>query len=140
MALWDAIPELIGKVIDRVIPDPVQQAEAKFKVAQLAQNGELEQMRAETGLATAQIDVNKIEAASSSLFVSGWRPFIGWTCGAAFAYVSIIEPISRFIAQVIFKYVGTFPIVDTTITLQVLLGMLGLGIMRSFDKKNGVSK
>lgn len=141
MALFDlnAIPALIGKVIDRVIPDPVAAAEAKFKVATLAQNGELEQLHAETQLAVGQLEINKVEAASSSIFVAGWRPFIGWICGISLAYAGLIEPLSRFLAQVVFHYVGAFPIVDTTVTLQVLLGLLGLGVLRSVDKKNGVA-
>lgn len=133
----DAITNLVSKVIDRVIPDPVQAADAKLKVATLAQSGELAQLQAETQLAQGQIDVNKIEASSTNVFVSGWRPFVGWVCGASLAYAAILEPISRFLAQVIFHYVGTFPVVDTTITLQVLLGLLGLGAMRSYDKTKG---
>jgi hypothetical protein len=139
LAILDAIPALISKVIDRVIPDPVQQAEAKLKVAELAQNGELEQLHAEVQLATGQMDINKVEAASSSTFVSGWRPFIGWICGAALAYVGLVEPLARFIAQVAFHYNGAFPIIDTNLTMQVLLGMLGLGTLRTYEKKNGVA-
>jgi len=88
----------------------------------------------------AQIAVNTEEAKSSSLFVSGWRPFVGWVCGASLAYVSILDPMVRFVAKVIFGYGGTFPVIDTTITMQVLFGMLGIGAMRSFDKKQGTSK
>lgn len=136
----DGIADLIGKVIDRVIPDPIAQAEAKLKVATLAQNGELEQLHADTQLASGQLDINKIEAGSSSLFVSGWRPFVGWVCATALAYSAIVEPILRFTSTVIFHYTGAFPVIDTNITLQVLLGLLGLGAMRSFEKKNGVAK
>lgn len=141
MALFDlnAIPALIGKVIDRVIPDPVAATEAKLKVATLAQNGELEQLHAETQLAQGQIDVNKVEAANSNVFVSGWRPYIGWICGTSLAYAGIIEPLSRFLAQVVFHYMGAFPIVDTTVTLQVLLGLLGLGGLRTYEKFKGVA-
>lgn len=135
----DAITALIGKVLDRVIPDPIAAADAKLKVAALAQNGELEQLHADTQLAQGQLDVDKIEAASSNVFVSGWRPFIGWICGVSLAYVGLIEPIGRFVAQVIFHYAGVFPIIDTNLTMQVLLGMLGLGALRSYDKKNGVA-
>src|SRR5438067_7973726 len=112
--MWPtALAELIGKVVDRVIPDPVAAAEAKLKVATLAQNGELEQLHAETQLAQGQIDVNKIEAGNDDRFVSGWRPYVGWVCGTSLAYAAIIEPFARFLAQVVFKYVGAFPIVDT---------------------------
>lgn len=139
MALFslDSIAELVGKVIDRVIPDPAQAAEAKLKVVTLAQNGELAELQAETSLAQGQIDVNKIEAANEHVFVSGWRPFIGWMCGASLAYAAILEPVFRFLAQVVCHYVGAFPIVDTTITLQVLMGLLGLGGMRTYEKVKG---
>lgn len=138
--MWPAtLLELISKVFDRVIPDPVAAADAKLKLAALAQNGELEQLHSETTLAQGQIDVDKIEAANSNVFVSGWRPFVGWVCGAALAYAAILEPVSRFIAAVVFHYVGAFPVVDTTITMQVLLGLLGLGALRSYDKKQGTS-
>jgi hypothetical protein len=141
MAILDGlikpVSDLIGKVIDRVIPDPVAAAEMKYKVAVLEQNGELAELTAETSLAQGQIDVNKIEAANSNTFVSGWRPFIGWVCGASLAYAAIIEPVSRFLAQVVFHYIGAFPVVDTTITLQVLLGLLGLGGLRTYEKVKG---
>jgi hypothetical protein len=89
-------------------------------------------------LQLAQIAVNAEEAKSSSFFVAGWRPFTGWVCGVALAYVSLLEPIARFVATLA-GYSGTFPTIDTTMTMQVLLGMLGLGALRSTDKKNGVA-
>jgi len=87
----------------------------------------------------AQIEVNAEEAKSANLFVSGWRPFVGWICGSALAYAAIIEPSARFIAQVGFAYTGEFPAIDTTLTMQVLLGMLGMAGMRTYEKKQGVA-
>ena len=87
-----------------------------------------------------QIEINKAEAASTSLFVSGWRPFIGWIGGFCLAYVAIIEPFFSWIAMVGFGYTGSFPKIDTTITMQVLLGILGLGAYRSYDKAQEPSK
>ena len=89
-------------------------------------------------LQLAQIAVNTEEAKSSSFFVAGWRPFTGWVCGVALAYVSLLEPIARFVATLA-GYSGAFPAIDTNLTMQVLLGMLGLGALRSTDKKNGVA-
>lgn len=88
----------------------------------------------------AQIQVNIEEAKSESLFKSGGRPACIWIGSAALGYVSILEPIMRFIAQVIFSYKGGFPVIDTSITMQVLFGLLGLGAMRSYDKKQGADK
>lgn len=90
-------------------------------------------------LQMGQIAVNAEEAKSASLFVAGWRPAIGWICGAALAYAAILEPVLRFLAAVVFSYVGTFPSIDTQLTMQVLVGMLGLAGMRSFDKVQGVA-
>lgn len=90
-------------------------------------------------LQLAQIAVNAEEAKSSSFFVAGWRPFIGWTCGVALAYVSLLEPIARFVATMA-GHKGEFPVIDTTITMQVLLGLLGLGALRTVEKRDGVAR
>jgi hypothetical protein len=100
---------------------------------------EIENRKLDQAIDLAQIEVNKIEAASSSLFTSGWRPYIGWGCGTAFLYSAMFEPIMRFVAQVIFDYKGPFPQLDTNLTMQVLLGMLGLAGMRSYEKSKGVA-
>lgn len=86
----------------------------------------------------AQIAVNLEEAKSTNWFVAGWRPFVGWIGGVGLAYATILEPLLRFVATVVFKYVGAFPIIDTSLTLQILLGILGLGWMRTEEKKKGV--
>ena len=70
---------------------------------------------------------------------AGWRPCCGWIGGIALGYAAIIEPAARFIAAVAFHYTGAFPVIDNTITMQVLMGMLGLGAMRSYDKMQGTS-
>lgn len=101
---------------------------------------ELDGYNAETKRLESQTEINKIEAASSSLWVSGARPFIMWVCGVAFAYAAVIEPVLRFGAKVWYGYVGDFPVIDTDLTMQVLFGILGLGVMRSFDKKVGTAK
>lgn len=121
-----------GKLIDRLWPDPAQRDAAKLELLKLQQSGELAEM-------TAQTEINKAEAQSSSVFVAGARPFVMWVCGFAMAYVSIVEPIARFVASVCFGYTGNFPAIDTVLTAQVLLGLLGLGGLRSFDKVKGVA-
>lgn len=124
--------EIGGKVLDRVFPDPAERAKAQLELLKLEQSGDLAVM-------TAQTDINKVEAGSTHLFVSGWRPFVGWVCGVSLFYAAILEPFARFVATVIFKYVGEFPIIDTALTLQILLGLLGLAGMRSWEKKEGVA-
>ena len=127
-----AVLDIGGKVIDRLWPDPVQAANARLELFKLQTSGELQ-------LIAGQLDVNKEEAKNTSTFVSGWRPFVGWIGGMGLAYVALVEPVSRFVATVIYNYTGAFPVIDTTITFQILLGMLGLGGMRTFEKYAGVA-
>ena len=128
-----------NSVIERVWPDPLQQATAKLELKKLAQAGDLARLAAEVQIISGQLKINQVEAGHKSIFISGWRPFVGWICGFALAYVAIIEPIMRFVA-LLSGYKGTFPVIDTTISMQVLLGMLGLGIMRTKEKKDGTNK
>ena len=100
---------------------------------------ELEGRKLDQALDMAQIEVNKVEAASASLFTSGWRPYVGWGCGTAFLYQALFEPIARFLATVVFDYKGAFPVLDTTLTMQVLFGMLGMAGMRAWEKSKGVA-
>jgi hypothetical protein len=71
-------------------------------------------------------------------FKGYWRPFVGWICGFALAYAAIVDPFLSFIARVVFGYSGDFPALDTTITMQALFAILGLGGYRSFEKIKGV--
>lgn len=137
--LLSGIFQVAQGLLDRIFPDPEKKAAAQLELVKLQQSGELAKLAAESDLAKAQIAVNQAEAQNPRLFVSGWRPFVGWMCGAAFAYVAIIEPIARFIAQVGFSYQGSFPTIDTMLTLQVLGGILGLGALRTGEKVKGVA-
>ena len=129
----------IGKVaIEKIWPDPTKRAKELRKLEEMKQRGSLSEMNAQVNMLTGQMEINKVEAASGNWFVAGWRPFVGWVCGFALAYAAILEPFMRFIASVN-DYSGTFPIIDTTITMQVLLGMLGLGAMRTREKEKGVN-
>ena len=129
---------LISKVVDLVIPDPNKAAEAKLKAAEMAQKGELAVLDAELRLAMGQLEINKEEAKNPSLWVSGWRPFVGWVGASGLAYAAILEPLARFVAT-LSGYTGAFPLLDTTITMQILFAILGVGGLRSFDKVKGVA-
>ena len=130
----------VGKsLIEKIWPDPVKQSEEIRKLEELHQKGDLALLNAEVQLLLGQINVNAAEANHKSIFVAGWRPFVGWVCGFGLLYASVIEPLMRFIATVN-DYTGTFPVLDTTITMQVLLGMLGLGLMRTKEKEKGIHK
>lgn len=118
---------LIGTVIDRLIPDKAAAEKAKLEMASALQAQEFQ-------IQIEQIKVNAAEAASTNWFVAGARPAIMWVCGFALAYVSVIEPIARFLAKVLFGYIGDFPVIDTDLTMQVLFGILGLGAARTIEK------
>ena len=86
-----------------------------------------------TEINKAQLEVNKVEAGSTSLFVSGWRPFVGWTCGVAFCYHFILQPFLTFLLFA-FGYQITLPTFDMGTLTTILMGMLGLGGLRSYEK------
>ena len=116
-----------GQVISRIWPDPADQAKAQLALLELAQRGEL-----------AQLEVNKVEAASSSLFISGGRPFIVWVCGMAFAWNWIGLPVARFGAAYFGHPLDIAP-ADMSEMMPVLLGLLGLGGLRTLEKVRGVA-
>ena len=124
-------------LIERFFPDPEKKAAAQLELLKMQQNGELAQLAAETDLAKLQLQVNVEEAKSTNWFVAGWRPGIGWVCGAGLAYAALIEPFARVIAKVWFGYTGEFPVISTDLTLQILMGMLGLTAARSIEKIKG---
>lgn len=125
-------------ILNKFFPDPQQRAEHLFKLEQLKQEGNLAGLHAEVQLLLAQAEINKEEARSDKWWKAGWRPFVGWMCGLAFAYATILEPLMRFVAKM-YGYVGEFPVLDTNLTMQVLIGMLGLGIMRTREKEKKVT-
>ena len=136
--MWTAFIPSILDLVGKLIPDPGAAADAKLKLLEMAQRGELAQLDADLKLATGQIDVNKAEASNQSLFVAGWRPFIGWVCGAAFAFKFIGGPL----AVVLMSMAGhpiTLPEFDFTEMSTVLLGMLGLGGLRTVEKIKGAA-
>lgn len=136
--IGDAIAAVIGKVIDRAWPDPAQKAQAAQALAELQQAGEFKQIDADLQAMQMQADVNKAEASSGNPFASSWRPSVGYVCAAGLAYAAILEPLIRVLAP-IFGYTGTLPAVDTAITMQILIGLLGLGGMRSAEKIKGAA-
>jgi hypothetical protein len=88
----------------------------------------------------AQVEVNKAEAASGSVFKGGWRPFIGWVCGAAFAYHFVLQPFIVFGVAVAGVAIPELPSFDMGSLMTVMMGMLGLGGLRSYEKKQGLTK
>ena len=126
-----ALLDIGGKVIDRVWPDPAQQAAAKLELFKLQQSGELAQI-------AGQMEINKVEAANPSVFVSGWRPAIGWICGAGFAVQFVVGPLAEW-GSALYGHPVKFPPMDTGTMMPLLLGMLGLGGLRTAEKIQGVA-
>ena len=116
--------DLAGQVISKIWPD---------KSAQEAQ-----QLAAAVTLVQGQLATNQTEAANPSVFVSGWRPFIGWVCGMAFAWNWIGLPIARVGLSLMGIHLDIEP-ASLTEMMPVLLGMLGLGALRTTEKLNGVA-
>lgn len=123
-----AVLEIGGKIIDRVWPDPVQAATAKLELVKMQQNGEL-------AVIAGQLDINKTEAANNNLWVAGWRPFVGWICGVAFAYKFVLAPFIVLGLNIAGRTIN-LPVLDFTEMSTILLGMLGLGGMRTIEKLN----
>lgn len=118
----------LGKsLISRVWPDPKQQAEATLKLAELEQKGDLAELNFYVQSMVGQLEINRVEANHKSIFVAGWRPFIGWVCGVALLYKFLLAPMLGLVLDEV-------PTVEMTELWPLLMGMLGLGAMRSYDK------
>jgi len=115
----------VAGLLDKFITDKDQAAKLAHEIATMADNHAQE-------LAKGQLAVNKAEAESGSLFIGGWRPFVGWVCGIGLMYNVLLSQILAIWFEV--------PTVDPSLLTPVLLGMLGLGGLRSWEKKSGVAK
>lgn len=120
-----AVSELATKVIGTIWPDKTEAEKA--------------QLAAALQIVQGQIDINKAEAASPSSFTSGWRPFIGWVCGTACAWNWIGLPIAKFGCAYFGHPVNLSP-ADLAEMWPLLMGMLGLGGLRTYEKVQGVAK
>jgi hypothetical protein len=131
------------KIIDRVFPDKVKQENERAVARTAILSLNLDETKAILDVAKAetegQLDVNKTEAANANLFVSGWRPFIGWVCGAAFAYKYFIAPVLVTVLS-IYGIPFVLPSIALDEMLPILLGMLGLGAFRTYEKVRGATK
>ena len=134
--IWNILQPLIGplvnKLVDR-IPDPNKRAEAKEEF-------ERELMSAVMAAGEAQNKVNLAEAQHKSVFVAGWRPFIGWVCGIGLAWSFVLQPIAAWLFAVFMPESGTPPQIYTDALYQLVLAMLGMGGLRTFEKLKGVAR
>jgi len=134
LSLIPGVGEVVDKVLDKAlsfIPDPEQRAKAVQAVHEMDLRADL-----------AQLEVNKGEAGSPNLFVAGWRPFVGWVCGAAFAYKFVVQP---FLCWGLLIYLPDYPVarlpaLDWSEMSTILCGLLGLGYYRTREKEAGIGR
>jgi hypothetical protein len=120
--------DIRAAITGKEILDPTKLAELESKALEI-----------EAAASSAQTDINKIEAANPSIFVSGWRPFVGWVCGLSFAWVGFIGPFAEW-TLTLFKIQTVLPRVDTTVMMEVLFALLGFAGMRTYEKFKGTAR
>ena len=131
-AIITALVPALGTLVDRLIPDKAEAEKARLDM-------EAALVKAANEAAMAQVEVNKIEAAHSSVFVAGWRPAIGWVCAAALAWAFIVAPVATW-GMAVFGVKETLPAIGTDNLFELVLAMLGLGGLRTFEKMRGVAR
>jgi hypothetical protein len=136
--MWPALIPLLGDLIGKFIPDPAAAADAKLKMLEMVQKGELAALDADMKLALGQMEINKAEA-STDLFRGGWRPATGWACVAGLVYQFLAQPLIPWFAAVVGLSVPPLPAIDNDTLMVLLTGMLGLGGMRTFEKVKGAA-
>jgi Holin of 3TMs, for gene-transfer release len=139
MSIWDTIAAPIIAIINKVVPDKTAAAQAIATLNQLQLQGALQEELAQLQAVTVnQSDINKAEATNASVFVSGWRPMIGWVCGAALASQYIGRPLLQWGFAMAHQPLPALPGIDDNLW-QLMFGMLGLGGLRTFEKVKGVA-
>jgi len=127
-----ALLPALGTLVDRLIPDRAAAEKAKAEM-------EMQLVNAANEAALAQVEVNKIEAGHSSVFVAGWRPSIGWVCAAGLAWAFVLAPVASW-ALVVLSIRAELPAIHTDYLLELVLAMLGIGGLRTFEKLRGVAR
>jgi Holin of 3TMs, for gene-transfer release len=127
----------ILSIVDKVIPDPTAKAQAQLAVLQLQQSGQLAEEQNSLQQSLAQIDLDKTEAASTSFFRSGWRPYVGWICGTGLCYQFLLQPLVAWLSLI--KHWPVPPTLDLSTLVTILGALLGFGGYRSFEKVKGLS-
>ena len=131
--MWTSLVAPIADIIGKVVEDKDKANEIAYKINTLAEKQAHE-------IALAQIEVNKVEAQSPSLFKSGWRPAVSWLCVFAMGWHFIIQPVVVFIMVVMGHDPIDLPEFDMGSLMTVLMGLLGLGGLRSYEKTKGLTK
>jgi len=133
MSLLNTLIGPASQILDKFIEDKDQKAKLAHELATMA-----DKLAHEQNL--AQIQVNREEASSGSLFKGGWRPFVGWVCGVAFCYHFILQPVIIFVVAIIGVDIPELPDFQMNTLLTVLGGLLGIGGLRTYEKQKGLTK
>jgi roadblock/LC7 domain-containing protein len=131
-AIVTALLPALGTLVDRLIPDKAAAEKAKAEM-------EMQLVNAANEAAMAQVEVNKIEAGHSSVFVAGWRPFIGWVCAAGLAWAFVVAPVASW-ALLVLGIKAELPVIQFDHLFELVLAMLGIGGLRTFEKMRGVAR
>jgi len=131
-AVIGALLPALGTLIDRLIPDRAAAEKAKLEI-------EAQLVASANEAAMAQVEVNKIEAGHSSVFVAGWRPSIGWVCAAGLAWAFVLAPVASWVL-VVSGVKAELPDIQTDYLLELVIAMLGMGGLRTFEKMRGVAR
>lgn len=138
MPVWLELIPAISALLDRIIPDPQARENAKLELIKQENAMALQQLQLAAQGDASQAQINQQEAGNANLFVSGWRPFIGWVCGVAFAYHFVAQPLLAFIMANAGHPVN-LPAFNMDELTTVLMGMLGLGSLRTIEKVKGAA-
>jgi hypothetical protein len=133
LGLIDKLIEPVSGILDKVVADKDQKALLAHEIATMAERHSQELLK-------GQLEINKAEAQSRNMFVAGWRPFVGWVCGIAMAWHFLGVPVTLFVAGWLGAELPALPRFDMDSLMTVLLGMLGLGGLRTFEKAKGLTK
>ncbi len=134
--MWTLIIPAITQLLDKLIPDPQAKASAQLELIRLQQSGELAQLDAWKAINLAQIGNNTAEAQQGT-FRGGWRPYIGWVCGLALSYQYLVRPLVPWAINAAGLQVPELPPLDTSELYALVLGMLGMGGLRTVERVNG---
>ena len=131
IGLASLVGPIVSKFVDR-IPDGNERARAKESL-------ERELVEAANSAMLAQTEINAVEAQHKSIFVAGWRPFIGWVCGVGIAWSMVVQPVAQW-AMIAWGDGTELPTIDTSYLMELVTAMLGMSGLRTFEKMRGVAR
>ena len=135
--MWPTLIPVLTSLLDKIFPDPTAAANAKLELIKLQQAGDLKVLDADLQIALAQAGINQAEAQSTDNFRGGWRPGAGWICVFGLGYQFILQPLLPWVLSIAGATVPPLPAIDNETLMTLLMGMLGLGGLRTFERVKG---